>query len=208
MLESIYQSVRVIAVYLLFSSVLLGILQESPYKPYVRLFTSLLLVLLMIRALSFLSHLSLDTDIERILEQAVNADDFLLQLEEAEKTGVNRIQAQILQELKKKVVMIVEEFGYEVLEVEINLDEDKEQNYKINTIELEIENIEENDIEAEQELKTALADCFSIEREDVMIKAALKVEGGAYGKMDRGSGQGDYFTHKGAVKRKAADKRK
>ncbi len=98
-LASIYQAVRTIAVYLLFSSVLLGILQESPYKPYVRLFTSLLLVLFMVRSVSFLSF---DEKIEHILEQAVEADDFSAKLQKAQQAGQEKITEQLIEEVKKK----------------------------------------------------------------------------------------------------------
>lgn len=168
-MTAIYQAVRVIAVYLLFSSVLLGILQESPYKPYVRLFTSLLLVLLIIRSISFLS---LDADIERVLEQAVNADDFSVRLEQAEQAGQDKIQEQLIEEIKKKADVFLEGFGYNVLNIEIKLTQD----YQIEEMELELQsksddstdNSTNEEIDKEQ-LKMALAEYFSIEIENIAI---------------------------------------
>lgn len=178
-MASIYQAVRVIAVYLLFSSVLLGILQESPYKPYVRLFTSLLLVLLMVRAFSFFS---LDADIEHILEQAVNADDFSTRLEQAQRAGEEQVEEQILKELKQKAAAFLEEFGYKVVEAEITLSYD----YQIEAMELEIKKIKKsNRNEDREQIKTALAEYFSVKPENIVLRG-----GGAYGQMDRGDRQG------------------
>ena len=162
-LASIYQAVRTIAVYLLFSSVLLGILQESPYKPYVRLFTSLLLVLFMVRSISFLSF---DEKIEHILEQAVEADDFSAKLQKAQQAGQEKITEQLIEEVKKKAIIFLEEFGYEILDIEIKLAQD----YQIEEMKLELKwkKQEKDSIEKEKkfsdkqmdkkELKIALAE--------------------------------------------------
>lgn len=190
MLESIYQAVRTIAVYLLFSSVLLGVLQESPYKPYVRLFTSLLLVLFMVRSVSFLSF---DEKIEKIFEQAVKADDFSEKLERAQQAGQEKITEQLVEEVKKKVVVFLKEFGYKVLEIEIKLAQD----YQIEEMKLELE-YQKKDKNTKKEtkfldkqidkkeLKTALAEYFSVNQENIAIRIALS-GGDAYGKMDRGA---------------------
>ncbi len=190
-LASIYQAVRTIAVYLLFSSVLLGILQESPYKPYVRLFTSLLLVLFMVRSVSFLSF---DEKIEHILEQAVEADDFSAKLQKAQQAGQEKITEQLIEEVKKKAIIFLEEFGYEVLDIEIKLAQD----YQIEEMKLELKwkkqekdstGKEKNFLDKQmdkKELKIALAKYFSINQENIAIKIAL-AGGDAYGKMDRGT---------------------
>lgn len=154
-MAGLYQAVRMIAVYLLFSSVLLGILQDSPFKHYVRLFTGLMMVLLVVRSFSFIS-VDMDIDLGRITEQAMDSDDFSARLLEAEEAGKDRLMERILQELQKKAEEFAQENGYELRDVEVELEKDYQ--------------IEEMRIELKEEQKTG-ADMEGKQREEAMKEA-------------------------------------
>lgn len=96
-LAVVYQAVRVIAVYLLFCSLLLGILPDSVFKQYVRLFAGLLLLLLLLHSLSAVFS-DLSVDFEEVLEKSAHAVDFEERLLESEKVGEEKIKEEILQQ--------------------------------------------------------------------------------------------------------------
>lgn len=93
-LEMIYGAVRVIAVYLLFCSVLFGILSDSPFKQYVRLFAGLLLLLLFLHSFSLFSA-DVSFDLEEVLEDSLHASDFKEKLERQEKASGEKIKEEI-----------------------------------------------------------------------------------------------------------------
>lgn len=93
-MDTIYQAIRVIAVYLLLCSLLLGILPDSPLKQYVRLFAGLFLILLLLRSF-FGSFLPTSFDMEEF-----NTGNFYEQLLDVEKTGEERLKEEILQQMQ------------------------------------------------------------------------------------------------------------
>lgn len=93
-LEMIYGAVRVIAVYLLFCSVLFGILPDSPFKQYVRLFAGLLLLLLFLHSFSVFS-VDVSFDLEEVLEDSLHASEFKEKLERQEEASGEKITEEI-----------------------------------------------------------------------------------------------------------------
>lgn len=171
-MEALYQAVRIIAVYLLFISVLLEILQNSPFKTYIRLFAGLLLVLLMVHAI--IPFFFADFDMEVLMNQIVHTDDFMEQLEEAQKAGEEQMKENVLAEFTKELEVILERFGYTMKDVKIELFE----NYQIETIELILEQ-KENSNELE-EVKEEIAAYFSIALENIVIQISSEIGGIKY----------------------------
>jgi len=91
----IYPVVRTIAVYLLFLSVFMQLVENSPIKTYVHMFAGMMFVLLVAGAL--LRMFSLDFSMEDILIQAKEADRFYSRLEEAQEAGEEELKRRVEQ---------------------------------------------------------------------------------------------------------------
>lgn len=91
----IYPVVRTIAVYLLFLSVFMELVKNSPIKTYVYMFAGMMFVLLVAGAL--LRMFSLDFSMEDILIQAKDADQFYSQLEKAQEAGEEELKRRVEQ---------------------------------------------------------------------------------------------------------------
>lgn len=178
-MTGLYQAVRVVAVYLLFSSVLLGILQESPFKNYVRMFCGLMMVLLLMRSFSFFS-IDVDVDLDRIMEQSAETDEFSARLLEAEEAGKDSLREKILQELQNKAEKFARENGYELQDFKVEMQE----NYQIEGIWMKLKERSEQQTETRHEalgekqqmeadiedLRKKAGESFSLEPEAVMIE--------------------------------------
>ena len=96
----LYQAIRMIAVYLLFSSVLLGILKESPFKQYVRMFAGLLLVFMLVRPV-FVRSPENAWHMETLLKQISEQTDFQERLWEADAYGIDKMEEIFCEEFKE-----------------------------------------------------------------------------------------------------------
>lgn len=162
-MSAIYPLIRILAVYLLFVSLLLGMLQDSPLKGYVQLFAGLFFILLAVRSFSgFLGNI----DIENIFSEIKNTDDFSKELSDAGELGEDVLKQQVKKETEKKIREICKTQGYKLKESDITL----KKNYQIKAIRITVkEKNKETKSGSVEELKKAIADCFLIGQEKISV---------------------------------------
>ena len=156
----LYQSVRMLAVYLMFVSAVFGILQDSPFKTYARLFAGLFFVLFLARCLSGLTKLDLDAVISKVQD----AGSFEGELFEAGELGEDFLEDQIQAQAEEKLEGLCSECGYALKRLEIALTED----YQLKTIRMKVKELSEGDGNLER-LRESTAAYFLLGQEEIII---------------------------------------
>lgn len=127
MLNAVYEWVKNVAFYLIFITAIMNALPDNHFKKYVRLFTGMILVVVLISPISRLLQIEKDLDFSFITKS------YELELEEVQKQigNVENMQSEQLlsgyeETIKTKVDEIVREEGMNLSSIEIILNKDAE----------------------------------------------------------------------------------
>jgi stage III sporulation protein AF len=162
-MTAIYSFVRILAVYLLFVSVLLSILNNSPFQKYVQLFAGLFLILLAVRSFSSVFG---EIDMEDLISKIEDMDDFSEQLSETQTVGEDFLKEEIQKEAEEKISELCENQGYRLRKAEIAVKEE----YEIETIKIKVKRKKkEQGEESLEELKNTITDCLGLKSENIII---------------------------------------
>lgn len=126
MLEQIYQWIKNIAFYLILITAVMNVLPNNSYKKYVRLFTGMVLVLLVLSPLTGFLNLNQLMDVTYVTNSfKQELGDLDVQTDDFEKLQEDKLFEAYEQEIADEIADVVEEEGLYALEVKVRMNRDR-----------------------------------------------------------------------------------